>query len=135
MAKKYSRVNWAAYPSKTTPMSAANLNVMDKGIDDLDNAVNALETSVSNITKDVSNISTQVTQLTDSQPTVLSGTLAAGETSISFTSEAITTDATFDFYTSIYGVSPVTAPIVTDGSITLEFDAQETDMNVKVRVM
>ena len=37
--KAYSRVNWAAYPSKTTPMSASNFNVMDKGIDDLDDAV------------------------------------------------------------------------------------------------
>ena len=65
----------------------------------------------------------------------IGGTLKAGQTSIVITDTAINTGSTFDFYTSIYGVSPVTAPIVTDGSITLEFDAQETDMNVEVRVM
>lgn len=65
----------------------------------------------------------------------LTGTLTAGETTITLTDDSITTGRKFDFLTSIYGVSPVTAPIVTDGSITLEFDAQETDMNVEVRVM
>lgn len=74
-------------------------------------------------------------RIADAQPVILTGTLAAGETTIAFTDDAITTESTFDFYTSIYGVSPVSAPIVTDGSITLEFDAQETDMNVEVRVM
>ena len=63
------------------------------------------------------------------------GTLKAGETTITLTDDAITTDSKFDFLTSIYGASPVSAPIVTNGSITLEFDAQETDMNVEVRVM
>ena len=62
------------------------------------------------------------------------GTLLAGTTSITLTDSAITTDSKFDFYTSIYGVSP-TNVTVASGSITLEFDAQETDMNVEVRVM
>ena len=63
----------------------------------------------------------------------LTGTLTAGATNITLTDSTITTDSTFDFYTSIYGVNP-TAVTVSNGSITLTFDAQETDMNVEVRV-
>lgn len=39
MAKRYIRLNWQNKPSTATPVSAANLNKMDKGIDDLDNAI------------------------------------------------------------------------------------------------
>ena len=63
----------------------------------------------------------------------LTGTLTAGTTSITLTNSTITTDSRFDFYTSIYGVSP-TNVAVASGSITLEFDAQKTNMNVEVRV-
>lgn len=64
----------------------------------------------------------------------LTGTLTAGTTTITLTDSAITTDSTFDFYTSIYGVSPTNVSVAA-GSITLTFDAQKTDMNVEVRVM
>ena len=63
----------------------------------------------------------------------LTGTLTAGEASITLTNSAITTDSKFDFYTSIYGVSPTNVAVAA-GSITLTFDAQETNMNVEVRV-
>jgi hypothetical protein len=39
MAKRYARINWQNKPSVSTPISAANLNKMDKGIDDCDNAI------------------------------------------------------------------------------------------------
>lgn len=42
MAKRYTRINYQDSPSTATPLSAANLNKMDKGIDDLDNAIEAL---------------------------------------------------------------------------------------------
>lgn len=42
MAKRYARVNWQDYPSVATPRNAANLNKMDKGIDDCDNAIEAI---------------------------------------------------------------------------------------------
>lgn len=66
--------------------------------------------------------------------TKVTGTLTIGETSITLSDTSITTDNKFDFYTSIYGVSP-TSVTVASGSITIEFDAQETDMKVEVRVM
>ena len=42
MAKRYARINWQDAPSTATPRNAANLNKMDKGIDDLDNEIEAL---------------------------------------------------------------------------------------------
>ena len=42
-------------------------------------------------------------------------------------------DSKFDFYTSIYGVSPTKVEVAA-GIIILMFDAQKTDMNVEVRV-
>jgi len=46
MAKRYTRINWQDKPSTATPISAANLNKMDKGIDDIDEALDALESSI-----------------------------------------------------------------------------------------
>ncbi|MDF2907137.1 MAG: hypothetical protein K0R34_2458 [Herbinix sp.] len=42
MAKRYIRLNWQNSPSVATPVNAANLNAMDKGIDDLDNSIEDL---------------------------------------------------------------------------------------------
>lgn len=66
--------------------------------------------------------------------TELTGTLTAGTTTITLKDGTITTDSKFDFYTSIYGVSPTNVAVAA-GSITLTFDAQKTNMNVEVRVM
>lgn len=64
------------------------------------------------------------------------GILLAGETTITLTSDAITTESTFgNPFTTIWGVSPTEAPIVTNGSITYTFDAQNVDMGVKVRCL
>ena len=57
--------------------------------------------------------------------------LTAGQTSITLTDVLISSDSTFDFYTDIYGVAPKTVSVST-GSITLTFDAQASDMMVKV---
>lgn len=61
-------------------------------------------------------------------------TLAENETSISFTDLSITSDSTFDFYTSKFGVNP-TAVSVDGNTITLTFSAQEEAISVKVKVM
>lgn len=64
------------------------------------------------------------------------GILLAGETSIKLMDDAITTDSTFgNPFTTIWGVSPTEAPVVTNGSITYTFEEQDEDMGVKVRVM
>lgn len=64
---------------------------------------------------------------------IITSTLAAGATSITISDQQITADSALSFYTSIYGVSP-SAVTVSNGSVMLTFDAQETVMEVGVRV-
>lgn len=61
----------------------------------------------------------------------VTGTLQAGQTSITLENAAITTNGTFDFYTNAYGVNPTSATVAS-GSITLTFEAQQADLGVKV---
>lgn len=65
--------------------------------------------------------------------TEVTGTLTAGQTSITLSDDAITTSSTLDIYTDTFGVNP-TAITVATGSVTLTFDAQASNMNVKVRI-
>jgi len=62
---------------------------------------------------------------------IVSGTLAAGATSITLSDAGITTSAMVDIYTDEYGVNPTDA-VVTNGSITLTFAARQTALNIKV---
>lgn len=64
----------------------------------------------------------------------LTGTLTAGETTLIISDDSITEDSMIDIYTNVFGVNP-SEVTVENGSITLVFDAQETDLGVKVRVM
>lgn len=63
----------------------------------------------------------------------IEGTLTAGATSITLSDSAITTSSTFEPFTSIFGVKP-TNMVAVAGSVTLTFEAQSTNMDVKVRV-
>lgn len=65
--------------------------------------------------------------------TVLTGTLTTGSTTLTLTDNAITTTAMYDFYTDVFGVNP-TAVTVSTGSMTLTFEARQSDLNVKVVV-
>lgn len=65
--------------------------------------------------------------------TEITGTLVAGATTLTLQNAAITSSATYDYYTSVFGVNPV-AVVVTTGSMTLTFEAQQTNIDVKVRV-
>ena len=62
---------------------------------------------------------------------VLTSTLTAGQTTITFTDSSITANSTVDVYTSVYGVSPTEITSAT-GSLTLTFDSQDSDLSVKV---
>ena len=62
----------------------------------------------------------------------VTGTLAAGQTSITLSNAGITTTATVDIYTDQYGVNP-TGVTISAGSITITFAAQLSAVNVKVR--
>lgn len=78
-----------------------------------------------------------VIAVTDDSPepyyTDVVGTLAAGSTSITLSDASITTNSTIDLYTDTYGVNPSSISVST-GSVTLTFSAQQTAVNVKVRV-
>lgn len=62
-----------------------------------------------------------------------SGTLTAGQTSLTISDNRITTDSLLDIYTSIYGVSP-TAVTVSAGSAVLTFEAQASNMDVAINI-
>lgn len=61
------------------------------------------------------------------------GTLNQGNTSITIKDSRIRLNSALSFYTSIYGVQPNSVN-VNDGSVTLEFDAQKSAMQVGIRV-
>lgn len=65
--------------------------------------------------------------------TLLLTKLYASQTTVTIEDASITQDSTFDIYTDKYGVNPKNVTVNT-GSITLEFKAQETDVNIKVVV-
>ncbi len=74
---------------------------------------------------------TQVDSLTGKW---LSAVLLTGNTSLTILDDSITTSSILDFYTDIYGVSPITIT-VSAGQIIMTFDIQAIDMNVKVKVI
>lgn len=65
--------------------------------------------------------------------TDLTDTLMAGQTSLIIQNAVITTSSTIEIFTDTYGVDP-TNVVVTNGNITLTFEAQQNDLGVKVRV-
>lgn len=65
--------------------------------------------------------------------TDLTGTLLAGQTSLTIQDVAITVNSTIDVYVDTFGVNP-TNQVVTAGQIVLTFEAQANDLGVKVRV-
>ena len=66
-------------------------------------------------------------------PTVLTGTLTAGSTSITFTNAKLTDGSRTNIYTS-NGVGPLYFDDSVDGVLTLYFEAQDADVGVEVVV-
>ena len=64
-------------------------------------------------------------------PTVLSGSLAANATSLSFTNAAIGNNTRFDVYTSVYGVNP-TNMAQSGTTLTLTFSNSHAAATIKV---
>ena len=74
------------------------------------------------------------TSLTSSLGKILTGTLTAGQTSLTISDSSIAAGVIIDILTDVYDVKP-TNVVVTTGSITLTFVAQGVDVAVKVKVM
>lgn len=60
-------------------------------------------------------------------------TLKAGDTTITFVDASITQDSTFACYTTVFGL-PIQDVVCDTGTLTLTFDSQNFDVQVKVRV-
>lgn len=78
--------------------------------------------------------SNSIAELVESYGTYIEiiGTLASGQTSITFTDSRIKMNSTIDVYTdSNVDYNSITS---SEGSITIAFDAQENDLGVKVRL-
>lgn len=80
-------------------------------------------------------IASDIKEAIDAKPefTDLTGTLTAGNTSITLSDASVTPTSTIDYYTDYFGVNPVGVSVRT-GSVTLTFEAQDIDLGVKVRV-
>lgn len=63
----------------------------------------------------------------------ITGTLEAGETTITLSDADITSNSTVQPFTDVFGLNP-TNMVVANGSVTLTFDAQQDDVRVKVRI-
>lgn len=61
------------------------------------------------------------------------GTLNAGDTQITFSNPNIKTTSFFEFFTSQYGINPSKIISLTNGTIVIGFDAQQTDLQVGIR--
>lgn len=80
-----------------------------------------------------------IDEVSGKQTNIISGTLAAGSTAVTFTDASITTDSIIDPYQYVTPGSTVSiiAPaqiIQSNGSCTLVFDAQESAVTVGIRV-
>lgn len=63
----------------------------------------------------------------------LTGTLTTGNTTLTIQNEVIDPTKCIEIFTDVYGVTPSNA-VVTSGQIVLTFEAQESNLGVKVRV-
>ena len=118
--KLYPRVNWADYPSTSTPFTAANLNKMDKGIDDIDDRVVS-------VMEDIEDEKA-------AHDLVLVQTLTAGSTSLVFENAAITSDSMLDLFAKNKLISPSSVSVAS-GRVTYTFAAQNTAISFKLRVL
>lgn len=65
----------------------------------------------------------------------ITGTLPAGQTSVTITNDAITNSALYDIYVDKYGIVPINV-VVSTGSITLTFSqAESSDLGIVVTMM
>lgn len=94
---------------------------------DVQNAIDELASGLSTVASDVSDIGTALTSL-------LTGTIAAGATSVTISDASITTNSIIDIYFKDKVLSP-TNVTVTTGAITIEIDAESDATYVGVRVL
>lgn len=141
-SESYNRLNIVTYGGSSYIARKDNINVpvsnteywqlsAQGGVSKADNISYDNTTSGLEATNVQSAIDEVVDKVEDAQGITLTGTLTAGDTTLEFTDPAIKADSTIDPYTSKYTVV-ATDMEVEAGKITMTFEAQADDVEVKV---
>lgn len=139
-SKAYTRKNWAAYPSEATPITAANLNVMDKGIDDIDDRVvavlNRLDTDESTLSSQGSAIVSLGNDVAALNVWTTPVSCAVGDTTVMIQDANILTTSVIDDYAeNALGKYNRESIVVTTGQAVLTFEALEAATTIKLHIM
>lgn len=112
----------------------ADIDVAEGNITQLQTTASSQGASISTNTNNIASLDTRVTALEQagSGATVLSETLTAGQTTVTFTNSAIKTTSYVDVYTE--GGIPYTGVTQTAGSVVVTFDAQSSNLSVSIVV-
>ena len=138
-ANKMWRKNKDTFVSKETGKSLSANDYTNEDKNKLDN-LSAETTTYDNTDSGLTSTNVQgaideISEATTNLPTAgtqITGVLNAGETEITFTNDAITSDSTLNaVYTSKYGMS-VNSAVFGEGSLTLTFSAQEENIDILV---
>ena len=108
-------------------LSAVQAIPSDTILNNQNNIISGLDTTKS----DTDNAKSTLLNIYDTFEYAVSGTLTAGETSITLKDDNIKEDTDLTVYTSQYSLTPISMS-VTNGSVTLIFDKQTKDVEVKV---
>ena len=140
-SKVYSRVNWAAFPSQSTPLTANNFNKMDKGIDDIDDRtvglLNRMDTAETNISSQGSSITSLSNAVNGLKVYTDPESCAIGDETCTIEDEAILTTSIIDVYSENSSGTPlnIESIVVTTGQAVLTFEALEEATNIKLHIM
>lgn len=140
-SKVYSRVNWASYPSTSTPLTAVNLNKMDKGCDDLDDRVvgllNRMDTAETNISSQGSSITSLTTLVNKLLVFTEPVECEIGDETCTIEDERILTTSIIDVYSENESETPIPyeSCVTTTGQAVLSFDALEEATSFMLHVI
>ena len=101
----------------------ASLSKSDVGLGNVDNT--------SDLNKPISTATQTALNAKENASTVLTSTLSARNTSLTFSNAAITTTSMYDVYADKYGLTPTNISITT-GQAVLTFEAQSSNVSIKL---
>lgn len=93
--------------------------------------LNAIQSEINSVQSEINNIQSEITTLDKIK--VQSATLTAGSTTLAFTVTGLTNDSLISVYSDKFGVSPVDMS-VSGTTVTLTFEAQQTNLSVSIEV-
>ncbi len=126
----YAEVNLKSGRNSTLTVLSDGVGTVMIGEDVYDAASGMYSEVIAELQEDVAELQEDVAALSFTE---LTGTLTAGNTSITLSNAAITADSTIEVYTDTYGVNPSDVTVAV-GAVTLTFEAQASDLGVKVRI-